>query len=95
MTRLDPRAAGTDELGAPPSVFGCAIRALEEQSSLARRLAARSHEQAQGDAHARFVRRAEEAERHVEFIRRLLGEEPGATAPVTRDATARNARLAG
>jgi two-component system, chemotaxis family, protein-glutamate methylesterase/glutaminase len=141
MTRLDPRAAGTDELGAPPSVFGCpdcggalwelgereefrfrcrighafsprtlldaqgasvedglwiAIRALEEQSSLARRLAARSHEHAHGDAHARFVRQAEEAERHAEVIRRLLGQKPGVTAPVTSDATmARNARLAG
>jgi two-component system chemotaxis response regulator CheB len=49
-----------------------ALRALEENAALARRLTARAHERNHPSAAARFDRRAQEAERHAASIRRVL-----------------------
>jgi len=51
--------------------FGAAMRALEEKASLLRRWAPRSGER----RGPKCVREAEEYERHVQAIRRLLHED--------------------
>lgn len=58
-----------------------AVRALEENAALARRMEAWMRRSGKAPAgEARYARRAEEAEHHAEALRRILIQEPARTA---------------
>lgn len=65
------------------ATFWAALRALEENAVLARRMEQRSRQRGNPYSSARYEKRAEEAEKHAAALRKILAEDP-----VVEDVTA-------
>jgi two-component system chemotaxis response regulator CheB len=92
---FSPRTLLDAQRGSVEEGLWIAIRALEEQSTLAHRLAVGARERGQREAHDRFVRQAGETERQADAIRRLLRDEQDLTEADASHDSAQRERLAG